>query len=551
MTIRELDAQLLAEFFRGGCAFLTANKEYVNSLNVFPVPDGDTGTNMGLTITSAASSLEGKKTAAEVAAKLANGALMGARGNSGVILSQICRGFSQGAAEKQVINTVDFAAALQKGVDLAYRTVMKPVEGTILTVGRKMAERAVEKAPETDDIIVLLKEILDAGQIALDNTPNQLPMLKDAGVVDAGGQGLMFIFEGGLRVLQGETLEISEEELAKMASKTKASFSLDAPKGNLKYNYCTEFMIETKNADIDALRAFLSERGDSIVVVGTEELVKVHVHNKNPGEILQYALSLGALHDIKIDNMNDQHRESDFEREGEEAAIPTMQETAPAEPQTKCGVVAVGSGEGITDLFTSLGVGYVVSGGQSMNPSAEDILNAVNAVASEEVVVMPNNSNIIMAAQQAAALSEKPVQVLTTKYIPQGLTAMLGFNPEATAEENAQAMQEYADGVKSGQVTYAVRDSSADGKEIKEGDILGIAGKQIVEVGQDIAAVTAGVIANMLEDTDSIITLLYGAEVEEADAEALAEFLRAQYSDKDIEVQFGGQELYYYLLACE
>lgn len=536
-----MNGEALGRFFSGGCAFLSSNKEYVNELNVFPVPDGDTGTNMGLTITSAVKGIGDNKTASKVATGIANGALMGARGNSGVILSQILRGFSQGIGDNEVVTPKIMALSIQKGVDLAYRTVMKPVEGTILTVAKEMGIRANEIVTDEMNMVEFLSEVIKAGHVALENTPNQLPALKAAGVVDAGGQGLLFIFEGGLRALLGESLEMSEEELNAL---TRPTFKIEADenKEKLTYGYCTEFFIHAEKYDEEKIKNFLGKRGDSIVVVGGENLVKVHVHTDNPGVILDYVLRIGSLHDIKIDNMNDQHRESDLEPEATPKTVEYTQ---------NCAIVAVSAGSGLDELFLDLGVSVIVSGGQSMNPSAEDIIKAINEAPAGEVVVLPNNSNIIMAAEQSATLAEKKVVVLPTKYIPQGLSSMLGFDPDASAEENAEAMAENYAEVKSGQITYAVRDSSANGLDIKKDDILGLAGKEIVAVSTDMKEVIFNTIEKMVTANDSIITLIYGEEVEAEAAEELATEIAEKYSNFDVEIQMGGQSVYYYLIGVE
>ncbi len=540
----QLNAVELAEFFTGGYAFLAANKLEINALNVFPVPDGDTGTNMGLTMASAVKGIAGKNTVADVASAVANGALMGARGNSGVILSQIFRGFAQGLTGKEVLNANDMAHALQKGTDLAYRSVMRPAEGTILTVCKHMALAAKAYANDKVSIIDLLEHIIAQGQIALDNTPNQLPALKQAGVVDAGGKGLLCIFEGGLKILLGEKIELDTTEAVSIKNIAATQDTSD-----LIYHYCTEFFIHGKNIPLELIREYFASKGDSLVAVGMDEVVKIHVHTDNPGHILDYALRYGSLHDIKIDNMKDQHRES---VEVEKAL--NGNDNAPAEmPQelAECGVVAVASGEGLNQIFKELGVGAVISGGQSMNPSAEDIVNAINKVSAKAIIVLPNNSNIILAAAQAKELVEKPVYVVPTKYITQGLAAMMAYNPEETVELNAKEMEAAIKEVASAQITYAVRDSQFDGGEIHEGDILGLVEGKITVSSKTKAEAVQDVLSKMVKEKDSLITLFYGEDIQEKEAHTMAEEVSEHYPDLEVEVQPGGQAVYYYLISVE
>ncbi len=572
-------------FFVGASANLTANKERINALNVFPVPDGDTGTNMGLTMSSAVKELPAQTDIPKAAERLAHGALLGARGNSGVILSQILRGFAQGLEGCQQVAAVDFARAMQKGVELAYKSVMRPVEGTILTVARKMAEAADEAVAVNAemDLENLLELMLAQGHQALANTPNQLPVLKQAGVVDSGASGLVAIFEGGLRALRGEEFELP------LQVEAKADFTKQQAAGtqNLVNHYCTEFFIHGQGIDVEAYRRHLQGMGESQVIVGNATVVKTHIHTADPGAVLSYALQFGSLHDLKIDNMKDQHRETLLsEAEKEQVAVPPAQSVQPAEEATAetaaeaptelaqamngaaeavaevfeelepvelplCGVVAVSSGSGLDQIFTEMGVNTLVSGGQSMNPSAEDILQAVNNTPAQQVVVLPNNSNIVMAANQASQLADKPVVVVPSKFITQGIAAMMNFDPEISAAENAETMQQAAVLVHSGQITYAVRDSQFDGQEIHEGDILGLLEGKIAVVEASVLETLLKLLPQMFDDDTSLITLLYGEGVTEEEAEAAAQELAEKFPDYEIEVQLGGQAVYHYLLAVE
>lgn len=565
-----LEVKEFAAFFIGGSANLTANKESINALNVFPVPDGDTGTNMSLTMTSAVKDVPSKSSVVEVAKVLAHGALLGARGNSGVILSQILRGFSQGLGDVTAVSAADFAAAMQKGVELAYKSVMRPVEGTILTVARKMGESAEKTVAANPDIEVeeLLEAMLADGHIALANTTNQLAQLKQAGVVDSGASGLIAIFEGGLRALRGEEFEMP------LTVAAKVDFTAEEPKNddpNFVNHYCTEFFIHGTGIDVEKYRAHLQNMGESQVIVGNEEVVKTHIHTSDPGAVLSYALQYGSLHDLKIDNMKDQHRETIFTDEEKAAAedgeelkfnlsealqsadediIDRFADTS-AEEVPMSAVVVVSSGEGLDRIFTEMGAAALVSGGQSMNPSAADILAAVESVKAQEVLILPNNGNIVMAANQAGELAEKPVVVVPTKHITQGIAALIDFDAELSAEENAEAMQAAAAAVKNAQVTYAVRDSSADGQDIHEGDILGICEGAITVVKPTVEETVLELVPTMFGEDTSLITLLWGEDVSEEDAEELAAKLAEAHPDYEVEVQFGGQAVYYYLLSVE
>lgn len=566
-------------FFIGASANLTANKERINALNVFPVPDGDTGTNMGLTMSSAVKDLPAQTNIAKAAERLAHGALLGARGNSGVILSQILRGFAQGLEGCEQVAAPDFARAMQKGVELAYKSVMRPVEGTILTVARKMADAAgeavaVDAAMDLENLVELM---LKQGHQALANTPNQLPVLKQAGVVDSGASGLVAIFEGGLRALRGEEFEMPLQIEGKVDFTNQTAEDTQ----QLVNHYCTEFFIHGQGIDVDTYRQHLQSMGESQVIVGNATVVKTHIHTADPGAVLSYALQFGSLHDLKIDNMKDQHRETlltDEERgAAEENTAPAdKQETVAPEPDQLdvaiaeaaatlgdmlpdmeavelplCGVVTVSSGSGLDQIFTEMGAVGLVSGGQSMNPSAEDILQAINNLPAQQAVILPNNSNIVMAANQASQLAEKPVVVVSSKFITQGIAAMMNFDPESSAEENAANMQEAAALVHSAQVTYAVRDSQFDGQTIHEGDILGLLEGDIAVVETTVRQTVLNLLPQMFDDDTSLITLLYGEGVTEEDAVLLGEDLAEAFPDYEIEVQLGGQAVYHYLIAVE
>jgi len=544
VKIMELNATDLKKFFSGGCAFLCDNKEQVNALNVFPVPDGDTGTNMSLTMTTAIKDFNGQVTAAEVLNRVSNGALMGARGNSGVILSQIFRGFAQGVGDKGSLDPKGFAVAMQRGVDLAYRAVMRPVEGTMLTVSKEMAKAALASADAGDDMIKLLEKVIDQGKKALANTPNQLPVLKQAGVVDAGGQGLILIYQGGLKALLSEEMGLADE-YEKMAGVEGVEGETQIGQ-NIEFGYCTEVMVHGKNIDVEPVRETLTTLGDSLVVVGTESLVKVHVHTNDPGAVFSYLVKYGSLHDIKVDNMRDQHREI--------LDISESVETKTKEPAelAECGVVVVVSGDGLTHFFTELGAGYIINGGQSMNPSAEDLLRAFSKVPAKEIIILPNNSNIILTAQQAKELAERPVHIVPTKYITQGISAMVAFNSAQTAAANVEGMLENIKQIKSGEVTYAVRNSTYDGLEITENDILGLEEGKLLSVGEDLLYVVLKLVDHMLDgNEDQLLTLFYGADLKEEEAQKVADAIMAAHPQIDLEMQSGGQPLYYFLISVE
>ncbi|HIZ77718.1 MAG TPA: DAK2 domain-containing protein [Firmicutes bacterium] len=549
-TIETLSSAELRDFFRMGEAVLNQNKEQVNALNVFPVPDGDTGTNMGLTIKSAVKNLDESMDLKEICTAVSRGALMGARGNSGVILSQILRGFTMSIQNQKTVDAMSLATALQKGVEVAYKSVLKPVEGTILTVSRHFADAAVECAVYEKDIVTVMRCAMEAGQKALENTPNQLPVLKEAGVVDSGGQGFLYIMQGCLLALEGKGLD----QLSKLSDASEipdktAAFSAEIQESEITYRYCTELMIHNAKKDYESVRKDLEKRdGDSLVVVGDEDVIKVHFHTNDPGEIISYALTVGELFDIKVENMKEQMAREAREKKEAEAARGA---SAAMEPKKKCGVIAVAVGDGMTEIFKSLGADEVISGGQTMNPSAEDIMACIDKVNAEEIVILPNNSNIILAAQQVVSIADRTVSVVPSKFVTQGLSALIQFNAAASAEENAEEMTASLDAVQNGEVTYAIRDTSVNGVEIKANDILCLLDGEIVCAEGSLDGAVLKLVEKMYHDEASLLTLYYGNEITEESANAMAEAIENAYSDLDIEVYQGGQPLYYYLISLE
>ena len=551
-----MNAALLLQFFRGGEAQLTGHKEEVNALNVYPVPDGDTGTNMGLTIKSAVKNVNDGMSVKEICSTISRGELMGARGNSGVILSQILRGFTLSLQNTKEIKAADIAAALNTGVEIAYKSVLKPVEGTILTVSRKAAEAAVNAAETAQTIDEVLTAAIEAGRVALEHTPDLLPVLKEAGVVDAGGRGFLYILEGGLAALRGEEIVIADKEELVVKDKTVA-FSAEFQETDIKFNYCTELMIHNAKEDHEYVRKHITEavEGDSLVCVGDEGIIKVHYHSNDPGKIISFALTIGELFDIKVENMKEQMaREAAEKRALEEkngVAAAAQEPPKAAEPKKKCAVIAVSSGDGISEIFKGLGADEVISGGQTMNPSAEDILNSIESVNAEEYVILPNNSNIILAAQQVVSICDAPVSVVPSKYMTQGLYALMMFSPELGAEENAEAMTDALGDVQNGEITFAVRDTVADGIEIKADDILVLLDGKIVAAEKSVDEGIFSLLGKMDMDDASLLTLYYGSDISEEEAEATAEKLQETYGDLEIELYRGGQPLYYYLISLE
>lgn len=536
-----IKAKAFREMFVSGAANLQNNKELVDKLNVFPVPDGDTGTNMSLTISYAMKELAKveEEDITKVAKAMSKGSLMGARGNSGVILSQIIRGIAKAVDGKEQLTTMDMAKAFKGGADTAYKAVIKPVEGTILTVIRETGDYAVKLAKKEKDIERFLERVTKEANRSLDNTPNLLKNLKDAGVVDSGGKGLALIIEGMYLSIKGMPVkaESQAEKAAAAVSVPQVGAHTDE---DIKFGYCTEFILESDKIDDTGIRDIMLGYGDSLAVVGDEGVIKVHVHTNEPGNVLQEALKYGQLLTIKIENMRMQHEHI------------LNEESAQASAEEKeFAFISTSMGDGLATIFRDFGVDHIIEGGQTMNPSTEDFMKAINSINAKNIFILPNNSNIIMAANQAKELSEKNIIVIPTKNIPQAVSALVSFNPEATAEENESAMTEALEYVKSGQVTFAVRDTVMNGIEIREGNIIGIAEKEMAAAGDEVEEVTKELIEKMSDEDTSIITLFYGEDVTEEQAEALREELEAKYDDIDIELYYGGQPLYYYLISIE
>ena len=555
MATKVIDAQLLQKAFIAGAYNLERNKDYINELNVFPVPDGDTGSNMSLTIMAAAREVSALENPSmdELSKKISSGSLRGARGNSGVILSQLLRGFCKEIKGKKQITVSVLADGFVRAVETAYKAVMKPKEGTILTVAKGVAEKAVELSEMDMDFETLGQEILDHGNEVLKQTPELLPVLKEAGVVDSGGQGLMEFLTGAYNGLTGKE-EIKEPVTSGGAAKAQAMSSEEIDTSHIKYGYCTEFIIMLEkeyNAEIEAkFKESLTSIGDSLVVVSDDEIVKVHVHTNHPGLAFEKGLEYGSLTSMKVDNMREEHKEKVIHEQDRKKAA--EQEAAKEEPKKPFGFVAVSVGEGLNDIFKDLGVDHIIEGGQTMNPSTEDVLDAISKVNAETVFVFPNNKNIILAANQAAEIEEeKQVIVIPTKTIPQGISALISFDETATAEANQAGMEDAITAVKSGQVTYAVRDTSIDGKEIKTGDYMGIDDAGIQAVGQDITEVVKDLIGAMADEDSELLSIYYGSDVEEEKANALVEAVQAAYPDFEVEAHAGGQPIYYYILSLE
>lgn len=557
MATKKINAEMFAKMFLAGAKNLESKKEWINELNVFPVPDGDTGTNMTLTIMAAAKEVGAMETyeMEKVAKSISSGSLRGARGNSGVILSQLFRGLCKVIKEEKEIDVPVMAAALQKAVETAYKAVMKPKEGTILTVAKGGAKKAIALADETEDLVYFMQQVVAEMEIVLAKTPDMLPVLKEAGVVDSGGQGLVEVFHGMMDALEGKEIDYSIEGASMEAKPVKISAQTEA---EIKFGYCTEFIIMlekeyTMDTELE-FKAFLESIGDSIVVVSDDDIVKVHVHTNDPGLAIQRALTYGSLTKMKIDNMREEHEEKlikEASRLAEEEAKKAA-EAKKAEPRKEMGFISVSIGEGVGEIFKGLGVDYLIEGGQTMNPSTEDMLNAIDNVNADHIFILPNNKNIILAANQAQALTEdKEIHVIPTKTVPQGITAMINYLPDLSAEENAEAMEEAITTVKTGQVTYAVRDTKIDDKEIHEGNIMGIGDSGILAVGEDLEATTLEMFKELVDDMSEIISIYYGEEVEEAVAEELGEKVGEMFPDCDVEVHFGGQPIYYYVVSVE
>lgn len=553
MATKTINVDVLAKMFLAGAQNIEAKKDYINELNVFPVPDGDTGTNMSMTIMSAAkevTALNNPKMK-DLAKAISSGSLRGARGNSGVILSQLLRGFTKAIKEEKEIDVLALAAACQRARDTAYKAVMKPKEGTILTVASGIATKAAEMAEETDDLEVFIPAVIEYAEEVLNKTPEMLPVLKEAGVVDSGGQGLLEVIKGGYDAFLGKEIDYSSIKPSTSVTVNKVNAEDTA---DIKFGYCTEFIILTEKEftedDERGFKAYLESIGDSIVCVADDEIVKVHVHTNDPGLAIQKALTFGQLSRMKIDNMREEHEEK-LIRDAEKIAAQQAAKKS-EEPRKEMGFIAVSIGEGMNEIFRELGVDYIIEGGQTMNPSTEDMLAAIDAVHAEHIFILPNNKNIVMAANQARDLTEdKDIIVIPTKTVPQGITAVINFMPEADAKANEETMLEEIKNVKTGQVTYAVRDTKIDDKEIHEGDIMGIGDHGILSVGVAVEETAKDMLAQIVDDDSELISIYYGQDVSEEQAEIFAEEVADLYPDADIDMHFGGQPIYYYVLAVE
>lgn len=571
MEIQTINAAAFAKMFLAGAKNLEAKKEWINELNVFPVPDGDTGTNMSMTIMSAAKAVNEleQPTMKTLAKAISSGSLRGARGNSGVILSQLFRGFTKVIAEYDELDVTILTDAMQKAVETAYKAVMKPKEGTILTVAKGAANRALELCSETDDIVFFVDEIIKEADHVLSKTPDMLPVLKQAGVVDSGGQGLVQVLKGAYDSLLGKEIDYTIEGSSASSGVMKITAETEA---DIKFGYCTEFIIVLNQPLSDRqereYKSYLESIGDSIVVVADDEIVKTHVHTNDPGLAIQKALTHGSLSKIKIDNMREEHQEKlikdaqklaaeqvgnagQSEQTYGEASESSVAADS-AEPAKEMGFISVSIGEGLNEIFNGLGVDYIIEGGQTMNPSTEDMLNAIEQVNAKHIFILPNNKNIVLAANQAASLVEdKEIIVIPTRTIPQGITALINFIPDQSPAENAKRMTEELENVKTGQVTYAVRDTEIDDKTIKQGDYMGIGDKTILAVGEDMTATTREMIDQMVDEESAIICIYYGEEIAEEDANALGTSLEEAYPDVEVEIHFGGQPIYYYVISVE
>ncbi len=561
--VTNIDGFMLKEMFLNASNALENEKDMLNALNVFPVPDGDTGTNMSLTMKSAVKDLleNNKNDIKEITDIVSRGSLMGARGNSGVILSQLIRGMSKIISDSDEITVPVFSKALREATETAYRAVMKPTEGTILTVARGCSDAAHDIERKETDIISFMKHVIDAGNETLDRTPEMLPALKEAGVVDAGGKGYMVILDGMYSALTGESTDSSKfirEEPVIMFD------TADSYDPNIEFGYCTEFIINDTNANPESFRDEIENLGDSMLVIGDEGIIKVHIHTNDPGEVLKRAVTLGGLINIKIDNMRYQHSHTSF-NQTELAELDNINDNSDSlnsdslnlndeglnsEP-INIGVISISSGEGLKDVFDQLGVNTVISGGQTMNPSTEDILKAVESMNTDNIIILPNNSNIILAANQVKDVSEKNVEVIPTKTIPEGIAAMIDFDPDSSLEENVMNMSSAYEEVKTGQITFSVKDTVLNGKSISKGEIIGLLGKEIVCTGSEVEGVTEELVAHLYDEGIDMITIIYGEDVSEEDAEKLAAKIEELYSDADIELIYGGQPLYHYLIAAE
>ena len=574
MGISTIDAGMLKNAFLAGAKGLEAKKDWINELNVFPVPDGDTGTNMTLTIMAAAKEVAELEnpTMDQLAKAISSGSLRGARGNSGVILSQLLRGFTKEIKAVEEIDTTILANAMVRGTETAYKAVMKPKEGTILTVAKAMADKGLEMASQTDDIEEFVKQVIEYGDYVLSQTPEMLPVLKQAGVVDSGGQGLMQVVKGAVDGLLGRTVDFSLDTVPDSGNRPAAgekaargAARTDIDTADIKFGYCTEFIINLEKVYTDKdeteLKSYLESIGDSLVVVSDDEIVKVHVHTNHPGLAFEKALAFGSLSRMKIDNMREEHQErviQNSERLAREQAAREQEdkdkatgEEAPSE-RREYGFIAVSSGEGLSDIFRGIGADCLIEGGQTMNPSTEDMLKAIERVNAENIFILPNNKNIIMAAQQARDLTEdKNIIVIPSRTVPQGITALVNFMPDLGPEENTRTMTEEMGNVRTAQITYAVRTTNIDGIDIEEGDIMALGDHGILAVGKSVDGVALEAMKEMLDDESELVTIYYGADVSEHEAKVLEEQAQEQYPDKEIELQYGGQPIYYYLISAE
>lgn len=540
--IQYIEGKMLRDMFVSGANNLQNHKELVDKLNVFPVPDGDTGTNMSLTISYAMKELAKVEndSITEIGKSLSKGSLMGARGNSGVILSQIIRGFSKSIEGKEQISTEDLAKAFKNGSDTAYKAVIKPIEGTILTVVRESGEFAIKAAKKEKDLLKFLEMVIDEANKSLERTPELLKNLKEAGVVDSGGKGLVLIYEGMYEALKGNPIKAKDLNDSNVSEVKQAGTSINTE--DIKFCYCTEFILESNSISDTEIRDIMLKYGDSLAVVGDEGIIKVHVHTNDPGLVLQDALKHGQLVTIKIENMKLQH---------ENTLVGDTDEIAQSVEEKEYGFIATSMGEGLAKIFKDFGVDYIIEGGQTMNPSTEDFMKAIDSINAKTIFIFPNNSNIIMAANQAKELSDKNIIVIPTKNTPQGFTALVNFNADASVEENEQALMESLTMVKSGQVTFAVRDTVMNDVEVKEGNIIGIAESKLMDAGDSVDEITTSLVEKLVDEDSAIITLFYGEDVTEEDANNLRDELEEKFEDLDIELYYGGQPLYYYLISVE
>ena len=552
MAVKTINTELFRKMFLAGAANLEAKKEFINELNVFPVPDGDTGTNMTLTIMSAAKEVQSLENAdmLTIAKAISSGSLRGARGNSGVILSQLLRGFTKEIREHKEIDAVILAC--ERATATAYKAVMKPKEGTILTVAKGISRKAEELAETTEDLEVFIPEVIKYAEEVLAQTPEMLPVLKEAGVVDSGGQGLLEVIHGAYDAFLGKEIDYAAIEASGGTKMVKPSQQAEA---DIKFGYCTEFIIMTEKEFTDKneaeFKAYLESIGDSIVCVADDDIVKIHVHTNDPGLAIQKALTYGQLSRMKIDNMREEHQEK-LIKDAEKAAAQQASEKKKKEPRKPVGFIAVSIGEGMNGIFRELGADYIIEGGQTMNPSTDDMLSAIDEVNADHIFILPNNKNIILAANQAQSLTDdKDIIVIPTKTVPQGITAIISYMPEADVDTNIEALEEAIKNVKTGQVTYAVRDTHIDDKEIHEGDIMGIGDRGILAVGQSVEETTKEMLAQLVDEESELISLYFGQDVLEEDAENFAQEVEELYPDVDVDVHMGGQPIYYYVLSVE